>query len=355
MKDKILLVWDRLGDYHRARAEALRMLGYEVATADLGAQDGLYEWQSSMLESHYCLSPREVDAPDFGRRLRRFARLLRTLRPKAVGLSGYGRTSYMAMAVLARMMGVRVVMFAESWYPSGKWRERFKAWFVRHWVSGLLVSGQRAADYFGKNLGLQGIIPIRIGYSAVDNSHFAQQVQVTRNMAEYPHLLMVARFATEKNHERIIEAFLESKASEHFYLKMVGAGELMGSLQQRYGAKDRLIFRPWVQYGDLPGLYQQASGLVLGSTFEPWGLVVNEAMAAGLPVLLSDECGCQPELGKPTNSLRFSATKPQEIRAAFDRWAALTPEARAAAGAESRKIVADFGCEAWAERFIQLI
>ena len=90
MKDKILLVWDRLGDYHRARAEALRMLGYEVATADLGAQDGLYEWQSSMLESHYCLSPREVDAPDFGRRLRRCARLLRTLRPKAVGLSGYG-------------------------------------------------------------------------------------------------------------------------------------------------------------------------------------------------------------------------------------------------------------------------
>ena len=50
------------------------------------------------------------------------------------------------------------------------------------------------------------------------------------------------------------------------------------------------------QYHDLPAYYGLAGAFVHTSTVEQWGLVVNEAMAAGLPVLVSRNCGCAADL-----------------------------------------------------------
>src|SRR5205807_667519 len=49
-------------------------------------------------------------------------------------------------------------------------------------------------------------------------------------------------------------------------------------------------------YQDLPTYYGLAGAFVLPSESEQWGLVVNEAMAAGVPVIVSDRCGSAPEL-----------------------------------------------------------
>ena len=59
------------------------------------------------------------------------------------------------------------------------------------------------------------------------------------------------------------------------------------------------VFLPgFKQYSDLPAYYGLAKAFVLASTREPWGLVVNEAMAAGLPVIVSERAGCVPDLVK---------------------------------------------------------
>jgi glycosyltransferase involved in cell wall biosynthesis len=50
------------------------------------------------------------------------------------------------------------------------------------------------------------------------------------------------------------------------------------------------------QYPELPVYYGLASAFIHASTSEPWGLVVNEAMASGLPVVVSNRCGCAPDL-----------------------------------------------------------
>ncbi len=55
-------------------------------------------------------------------------------------------------------------------------------------------------------------------------------------------------------------------------------------------------FAGFVQYDDLPAYYALADALVHVSTVDQWGLVVNEAMASGLPVVVSDACGSAPDL-----------------------------------------------------------
>jgi glycosyltransferase involved in cell wall biosynthesis len=59
---------------------------------------------------------------------------------------------------------------------------------------------------------------------------------------------------------------------------------------------NRVITPGFVQYPELPTYYGLAEAFVLPSTTEQWGLVVNEAMAAGLPVLVSNRCGCAADL-----------------------------------------------------------
>jgi glycosyltransferase involved in cell wall biosynthesis len=80
---------------------------------------------------------------------------------------------------------------------------------------------------------------------------------------------------------------------------LLGDGSLRADLESLIAALDldRNVRLPgFRQYDELPAYYGLADAFVHASTTEQWGLVVNEAMASGLPVLVSNRCGCVPEL-----------------------------------------------------------
>ena len=80
---------------------------------------------------------------------------------------------------------------------------------------------------------------------------------------------------------------------------MVGSGLLEGRLRTLIAAlpyPERVQLMPFCQLEELGRLYGQASAFVLASSSDQWGLVVNEAMAAGLPCLVSTACGCAVDL-----------------------------------------------------------
>ena len=355
MGKRILLVWDRLGDYHRARAEALRSVQdkYEVLTADLGSADQLYQWDSSETSTHYSLSKKRVEEGDYFKRVTRFLALLLFKRVKIVGLAGYGRLTYITFIFLAKLFGKKVIVFAESWYGRRDSKNRMKANFIRIFVDGLFVSGKRAEGFFRKTLGLRKK-RLKTGYSVVDNEHFKARNTVTRKLEEYPHILCVARFSREKNHERMIDAFLRSEAAKVYQLKLVGAGPLHTMLQKRFSQRTEIIFASWTSYEDLPNLYRQSAALILPSSFEPWGLVINEAMSAGLPLLVAKQVGCLPELATEENSFVFDAYRTQEIRQAFDNFNALDYRERAKMGKVSIELIKSLDTISWAKTFLYL-
>ena len=77
------------------------------------------------------------------------------------------------------------------------------------------------------------------------------------------------------------------------------------------------------QYPELPLYYGLAGAFVLPSLTEPWGLVVNEAMAAGLPVVVSDRCGCASDLVRPgENGFAFDPCDIEQLAALLGQFRA---------------------------------
>src|SRR5439155_24285341 len=105
------------------------------------------------------------------------------------------------------------------------------------------------------------------------------------------------------------------------------------------------------QYPDQPAFYGRAGAFVHASTSEPWGLVVNEAMAAGLPILVSDRCGCAPDLvADGVNGFTFAPQDHARLAGLMSRIAA-DPDRRAAMGRASRARIGQWGPERFADGF----
>ena len=115
-----------------------------------------------------------------------------------------------------------------------------------------------------------------------------------------PHYLFVGRLAAEKGLHTLIQALARVITRIPLaHLTIVGNGPLSEELINRAdseGLHNNITFAGSVATDRLPQYYLEASALVLPSTKEPWGLVVNEALAFGCPVIVSDICGCVPEL-----------------------------------------------------------
>lgn len=109
--------------------------------------------------------------------------------------------------------------------------------------------------------------------------------------------LYVGRVVTVKNIGLLLYAFAETFGSSNdVSLRIVGAGDLLDTYKEQFGHFDNIVFVGPKHGEDLRDEYGSASAFVLPSIFEPWGLVVNEAMAAGLPVIVSDKVGAREDL-----------------------------------------------------------
>jgi glycosyltransferase involved in cell wall biosynthesis len=93
---------------------------------------------------------------------------------------------------------------------------------------------------------------------------------------------------------------LKQETDRAFTVVMAGSGELERELRTFCAehALDNVVFTGFVNQTELPAIYGASDVFVLPSEHEPWGLAVNEAMCAGLPIVVSREVGCVPDLVK---------------------------------------------------------
>jgi glycosyltransferase involved in cell wall biosynthesis len=356
MASNVLLIWDRMGDYHRARWSAVQsfLSDREVFAADFGGSDKLYGWKTTSEKNNYfLLSNASPDTFDISR-IRKFSRILKENNIGVVCIPGYGRPEYVILLALCTIMGRHVILFAESWYGASSIVERMKAGILKSTCDGYLVSGERARMHFADRLGINER-KILTGYSVVDNQHFASSSS-SSSKETGKELLCVARFAEEKNLSLLIDAFVKSVMPEQGWrLTLVGGGPQEEEL--RFKAHSHPVtLLAWQPYNALPALYQHADVFVLPSIFEPWGLVVNEAMAAGLPVLLSHEVGCLPDLlQEGVNGWSFPSKNEGSLLTVLNQIAGLGAGKLKDMGEASRKIISNFSPERFAMQIGKLI
>ncbi len=114
-----------------------------------------------------------------------------------------------------------------------------------------------------------------------------------------PVFLYVGRLDPVKKVDMLIDAF-KNKLKENTETKLiiVGAGSCEDILKKQSKLVDNIEFKGKLFDEELIACYHQADVLVLPSVFEPWGLVVNEALSAGLAVLCSNAVGAADDLVK---------------------------------------------------------
>jgi len=350
-RECILLIWDRIGDYHYARVKSCEeLLGQDIYTADLAGTDALYKWNSITNTKHTVLSVKPAEQSDLINRFRAFRKIIKERSITTVAMP-YGRSEYHVFLLYARLKGIRTVIFSESWYSRGAAKDFFKSILLKTLGQRFFVSGKRAFDHFTNNYKIQ---PSRIvsGYSVVDNKHFTVSIKDAASQTEKKNIVCVARYSKEKNLEMLIRSYVSSELSKKYTLLLVGDGPLRSELNQliqSLAATDVVKLTGWVTYNELPQIYASSACFILPSTFEPWGLVVNEALAAGLPIILSDVCGCCPELLEVNkNGFSFSAENEAACVDVLNTFARLNEEEIRQFGAHSKELIRHFSPETWA-------
>ncbi|WP_291275027.1 glycosyltransferase family 4 protein [Flavobacterium sp.] len=352
----LLLIWDRIGDYHLARVHACeKVVQASVYTADLAGTDALYKWESIDSSKHTILSDKSAEESDILNRFKAFRKLMKEKNIKFVAMP-YGRMEYHLFLLYARLSGVRTIVFCESWYSRGGIKDFLKSLLLKTIGQYFFVSGHRAFTHLTERYKIH---PTKVaqGYSVVDNSHFEKGNSSYTD--ERKNIVCVARYSKEKNLIQLINAFAKSKARKGYKLLLVGDGPDRKMLQQHIvslGLEGEINLSGWVAYTELPGIYETAACLVLPSLFEPWGLVVNEAMAAGLPIILSEECGCLPDLlHTDKNGWSFKSDRELELVIALDQFADKDIVQRKEMSLYSINTIRAFTPQTWAGKIVAMI
>ena len=235
-------------------------------------------------------------------------------------------------------------------YPRRAWKELAKRPIYSGWDA-YLATGERALRYL-TSFGVSRETAFICGNPVAHELFEA----IPPETADQPRssFLFVGRFLWHKNLDRLLDAFSLYRArGGRFELRVVGDGgdneaeHIRGRLRTTPGA----VHLGFQSGRALAGEYARASCVVLPSLSENWGLVVNEALHAQLPVIVSSRCGCVPELlHDGSNGLLVSAESIESIADAMQQMERLGPSGRAAMGARGRALGAAQSLERWAER-----
>ena len=252
---------------------------------------------------------------------------------------GWGLKSYLQAARACRRARVPVLVRGDSQLASQRGGALRVAkglvfpLFLRRF-DGFLYVGQRNREY----LEHYGVRPDRLFFSphCIDNDAFragsdAARLASPRDRNGPARLLFVGKLVDSKRPFDLLEAAAMVK-DRRVEVAFAGAGEAEARLKQAAAAAGvPTVFHGFVNQSELPAVYA-AADVIVAPSVETWGLVVNEAMACGLPAVVSDAVGCGPDLiDESLTGSVFPLGDMSGLARAIERVLALDPARRRAA------------------------
>jgi glycosyltransferase involved in cell wall biosynthesis len=163
--------------------------------------------------------------------------------------------------------------------------------------------------------------------------------------------LFVGRLMEVKGLDILLEAFRLVDAGE---LWIAGDGPLRETVSKAAADDPRIRVLGYVDGRALADVYAGCDALVVPSLYEPWGLVVHEALAHGLPVIATDQVGAADDLiDTGVNGCVVAAGSPEATADAMRKVAAWTPEQRDRAVSRSAETLARCSIERGVDGFVR--
>jgi len=271
--------------------------------------------------------------------------------PDAILMAGWFDRDYLAVARCARGRRVPVIAGCDTQWD-GSFRQQIgrviAPWYLHPAIDVLWVAGERQRK-LARRLGYTGE-RCWTGCYACDWKQFAAVHEPARTRPET--FLFVGRYIPRKGLDTLIAAYrrYRSKVDDPWPLLCAGTGELRTVLHETPGVVDN----GFVQPDDLPGLMREGGVFVLPSRREPWGVVVQEAAAAGLPILCSTASGAGVHLVQHRyNGFTFEPEDADHLTRLLVRMHMLSADRRTAMGGASHSLSKQFTPRQWATTFMR--
>ena len=365
---RVAILWSTYGHYHFARLEALSRM-FSVFPVAYGASDASYRWNVGRgLGQITELCPDTWQAHSQFNLACRVWRVMDRIQPDVVLISGYSDLPAVSAAAWASLHRRISILMSDSTYSDrtrSLAKESVKRLLIKAFYSAAVCSGTRAEAY----LQALGVSAANIGhkYDVVDNRFFCDGTDnIRRDLARQggssaqPYFLWVGRYCAEKNLEYLLSSYRTYRTRGGSWgLTLVGYGPLEGAVRkkvQELGLLCSVVIAGARGPEGLLEFYALAGCLVLPSAKDTWGLVVNEALASGLPVIVADKCGCADDLvlGRGTGIV-IDPGEPLALTMALMRMESLSEEERGAMGKRGQSVIAEFSPEMWADEVLQVI
>jgi 1,2-diacylglycerol 3-alpha-glucosyltransferase len=288
---------------------------------------------------------------------------LKKFAPEAIICGGYNYVASWEALWWAKNRDTELILWSESNRHDARagleWVESLKAYFLSR-CDRFVVPGKASSEYL-QSLGAEAGT-ISIAPNAVDNDWFRRQADSVREReSEFRQrlglpdrfFLFVGRLVAEKGIFDLLHAYDQLSADARSTVGLVFAGDGLGKAELEWQAQSvnpgTICFPGFLHREDLASLYALAEALILPTHSDTWGLVVNEAMACGLPIIVTNVAGCSSDLVEDGwNGYVVPAQNPEELSRAMD---ALTrdDQLRQKMSARSWHRILDYSPEACAD------
>lgn len=276
-------------------------------------------------------------------------------KPDVINLPGYYEPAMNIVLFYCRLRGIKVVISSDSTEGDNVniwWREAIKSFIVSK-AHGFFCYGSKSAEYIYK----LGMKPkhILVANNSVDNEKVqtVYDEALTKrdtskknyNLRKY-NFIYVGRLIAFKNLYNMLVAYKPLNNTD-WGLIILGDGSEDEKLKQYAEENDLngVRFVEGQQWFDVPKILALADVFILPSYSEPWGLVVNEAMAAGLPVIVSNKCGSAYDLVlENKNGYTFNPYNVEELTGIFKKFVE-NPSIINSFGEKSQEIIKRFSPE----------
>jgi L-malate glycosyltransferase len=303
---RLCFSWEYIGPHHRARVRACvgrnpAIRARAFALTDLSSTYGFYSHDDNAVDIVVAYRSKIVEKLNLVQRMRAYIRHIWFSDDDVYFLCHYERFEVFLTAIILRLRGKRVFVMNDSKFDDYQRyirRELLKSLLYKPYC-GALVSGIRSASYLSF-LGVRG--KIEIGYDTIDVQLVSRRMLDRQNIKpSQNYFIAVNRLVKRKNVELIIRAFHGAcrEIDKPINLLIVGEGPEetpLRALTHLLGIEDKVRFIGNIPNDEVVSLIAPAVALVLVSTSEQWGLVINEALACGVPVIVSDNVGARDSL-----------------------------------------------------------
>ena len=337
----VAILFTQFGPYHHARVRALQnALPGRVIPAQIAMHSSTYAWTCNQQVCDGLVTLCTGNAEDASpvSVFMAACRFFKREKIRFVFLPSYSPASVFALYLAAIACGCRRIMMNESHAGTERatgWKRYLKQLIVRQFHAALVGGSPQKRHFHSLGIPKEKIF---LGYDAIDNHYFSDAAALARDYGPMRrvelglpdrYFLNLGRFVEKKDLGTLIRAYalFRQRSTEPVELVLVGSGAQEDELKRlsrslglavRGPAHDEpmseiakinhpnpestrlsvpaVYFMGFQQISANPSFYALADAFILPSVVEEWGLVVNEAMACGLPVIVSRAVGCAEDL-----------------------------------------------------------